>query len=174
MAATRAKLEDLPEMLELGLLIGRVRRRLRGRVQLELEARGTTLASWAALRHLASAGPSTQREIAEATAQHPAHISRQLAELEKSGLLRRSRDPDDRRCLRVGITGRGRRTLALDNPAVAAGIGHALSGLAARELTALRTVLRKVLAVEPGAQSRPPPAAGRRRGATRGGAPRGG
>lgn len=144
-------------MLELGLLIGRVRRRIRARVQLELEAQERSISSWAALRHLACAGPSTQRELSEATAQHPAHISRQLAELEAAGMLRRWRDRVDRRCLRVGITARGRKALELGNPAVAAGVAHALSALDARDLAALRALLHKVLGLGVGAQAPPRP-----------------
>jgi DNA-binding MarR family transcriptional regulator len=135
-------------MLELGILVGRVRRRIRERVREQLEARGQSISAWAALRNLFSSGPSTQRDLAEATAQHPTQMSRQLAGMEGAGWLRRSRDPADRRCLRVAITGRGRKTLEQGNPAVSAGVADALSALDAADLVALRALLRKVLAVD--------------------------
>jgi DNA-binding MarR family transcriptional regulator len=141
-------------MLELGILVGRVRRRIRERVQERLEARGQSISTWAALRNLLPSGPSTQSDLAEATAQHPTQMSRQLAGMEGAGLLRRSRDPVDRRCLRVAITVRGRKTLEQGNPAVLAGVADALSVLDAEDLLALRALLRKVLGLDQRALTR--------------------
>lgn len=134
-----------PQMLEMGALLGRVRRLVRHRVQQQLEAEGGSMQDWLVLKHLAQEGPRSQRELADLTAQHPAALSRQLDQMEEAGLVRRVRDRADRRCLRAAATARGLRKLAALNPQVAAGVLRALGPLSSAELRELRGLLRKVL-----------------------------
>ncbi len=151
---------ELPEMLEMGMLIGRVRQLLRGGVQRELEAHGASIPSWIVLKHLAQSCPRTQRELSALTAQHPAVVSRQLDHLADQGLVRRIRDRKDRRCRRVEATARGRRALQSWNPRVASGVAQVLAPLSRAELIALRVLLRKVVDAE-AASGLAPAASGR-------------
>ncbi len=75
----------------------------------ELERHGETMWTWQVLTYLARGEASTQLELATATVQHPAALSRQLAELEAQGLVRRRRDPADRRRMFVELTQAGRQ-----------------------------------------------------------------
>jgi DNA-binding MarR family transcriptional regulator len=57
-------------------------------------------------------GPRTLGEMAAAEQVRPPTISTLVAEMERLGLVRRSRDPRDARIARIEMTARGRRVLA--------------------------------------------------------------
>ena len=94
-------------MAELVRLVGQTRRRLWIAAARALAARDESIVAWALVNRLAELGPLTQRELADASAQHPAGVSRQLGELERKGLTTRGTDPDDRRRRRVELTTAG-------------------------------------------------------------------
>lgn len=60
---------------------------------------------------LAHCGPSRLTAIAERTGFDASHISRQVADLERAGLLSRSPDPDDRRAIQLQATTKGRNLM---------------------------------------------------------------
>src|SRR2546421_756695 len=82
---------------EIGSLLARSRRQVFQRAKRRLEALGESIFVWRLLAYLHDDGPSIQAELADATAQHPASISRLLDEIEDAGLVRRRRDTKDRR-----------------------------------------------------------------------------
>jgi DNA-binding MarR family transcriptional regulator len=57
---------------------------------------------------LASCGPSRLSAVAERTGFDPSTMSRQVADLEKAGLLTREPDPEDRRAILLQATEQGR------------------------------------------------------------------
>jgi DNA-binding MarR family transcriptional regulator len=57
-------------------------------------------------------GPRTMGEIAAAEQVRPPTMSTLVAEMERTGLVRRSRDPADARVARIEMTAKGRRVLA--------------------------------------------------------------
>lgn len=61
-----------------------------------------------ALHELDAGEPLSQQELAERLGLEKSTVSRLVAEMEGAGLLRRQRDPDNRRYYRLRITGRGR------------------------------------------------------------------
>lgn len=64
-----------------------------------------------ALSVLVFGGPHTVKELAAAEQVRAPTMSRLLAELEAAGLVQKSKDPEDRRIVRVQTTTRGRNLL---------------------------------------------------------------
>lgn len=57
-------------------------------------------------------GPRTLGELAAAEQVRPPTMSKLVGDMERSGLVRRSSDPNDARVARIDMTARGRRVLA--------------------------------------------------------------
>ena len=130
---------------ELVRLVGQTRRRLWIAAARALAARGESIVAWSLLNRLAELGPLTQRELADASAQHPAGVSRQLDELERKGLTARGTDPTDRRRRRVELTSAGSRWFQQTRPLVDQATAPVLAVLRPAERRALTSLLRKVL-----------------------------
>jgi MarR family transcriptional regulator, lower aerobic nicotinate degradation pathway regulator len=130
---------------DLGRLIAFAGRLVRGAALRRLEAAGESFFAWQILARLVHQGPSTQRELAAATIQHPAGVSRLLAEMEEAGLVRRGRDPGDRRKMVVEATPAGRQSFEANRLLVAGAVAEALEPLALREQRVLGALLRKLL-----------------------------
>jgi DNA-binding MarR family transcriptional regulator len=60
---------------------------------------------------LAHCGPSRLTTVAERTGLDPSTVSRQVADLEKAGLLARDTDPEDRRAILLKATTEGQQLL---------------------------------------------------------------
>ena len=130
---------------EIGALLARSRRGVWRNASRRMEAAGESLYTWRLLAYLAQEGPAVQGDLALATAQHPASISRILDALERDGSVRRRRDPRDRRRIYVELAAPGRkRFLAHADDAVAA-VAEALSPLSEDEQKTLRDLLAKVV-----------------------------
>jgi DNA-binding MarR family transcriptional regulator len=127
-------------------LVGQTRRRLWIAAARALAARGESIVAWSLVNRLAELGPLTQRELADASAQHPAGVSRQLDELERKGLTARGTDPTDRRRRRVELTSAGLRWFRQTRPLVDQATAPVLAVLRPAERRALTTLLRKVVA----------------------------
>jgi DNA-binding MarR family transcriptional regulator len=130
---------------ELVRLVGQTRRRLWIAAARALAARGESIVAWSLVNRLAELGPLTQRELADASAQHPAGVSRQLDELERKGLTARGTDPTDRRRRRVDLTGAGLRWFRQTRPLVDQATAPVLAVLRPSERRALASLLRKVV-----------------------------
>jgi DNA-binding MarR family transcriptional regulator len=59
---------------------------------------------------IARQGPLRLSDLAEAESMNPTMVSRVVAALDESGLVRRKTDPDDRRAGLLEVTAAGRRT----------------------------------------------------------------
>jgi DNA-binding MarR family transcriptional regulator len=132
---------------ELVRLVGQTRRRLWIAAARALAARGESIVAWSLVNRLAELGPLTQRELADASAQHPAGVSRQLDELERKGLTARGNDPEDKRRRRVELTAAGVRWFQQTRPLVDQATGPVLAVLRPAERRALTTLLRKVVSL---------------------------
>jgi MarR family transcriptional regulator, transcriptional regulator for hemolysin len=73
----------------------------------ELALAGGSLPTWLILLSLKSGSWRTQRELAEALGIEGPTLTYHLAGLERAGLVRRARDPDNRRVQRVDLTDAG-------------------------------------------------------------------
>jgi DNA-binding MarR family transcriptional regulator len=94
---------------ELSMLI---RRALRGiALQSEGQEHKLDLAAYSLLIRLADEGPQRSGDLARAFGVDKSTMSRQVAALEKAGLVGRVEDPVDGRAYQVSISPRGRRSL---------------------------------------------------------------
>ena len=132
--------------VELGLLVARTRTLLWRVAARGLEQAGESMHVYRVLGQLTKGGPTTQRDLADATAQHPAGVSRLLDELERSGDVQRRRDATDRRRLIVEATAKGKRRYGRMRPQVSASMEQVMSGLRPAERVTLQRLLEKVLA----------------------------
>jgi DNA-binding MarR family transcriptional regulator len=130
---------------EIHRLVGRARRRLWLATSRCLEDRGESPFRWHVVCYLVRNGPTTQRDLAYATAQHPAGISRLVEELQESGLVEREQDETDRRKLMVRVTPKGKAWFESLAQAVNAAALDAMSKLTQAERLELRGHLKKLL-----------------------------
>lgn len=93
---------------ELGVVMGRINRRLRAQHQ----RFGLTQA--AVLGRLDRCGPQSIGQLASAERVRPQSMSQTLAELEAEGLVERSADENDGRRTMIALTGDGRTALSDD------------------------------------------------------------
>ncbi len=144
MTATEIELLTTPTM-DLSRAIYRCGRLVRTAAARELDSRGESLLAWQVVARLARGGPATQRQLADSAGQHPAGISRLLTELERRGLVRRRRDPRDRRKMTVQATPAGKAMFLEHLPAVADAAARIFEPLDAEERRRLLRLLDKVL-----------------------------
>jgi DNA-binding MarR family transcriptional regulator len=130
----------------LAALVVEVRRRLANRVQRSLEDRYESIHLYRILAHLIRNGVATQKDLAEATSQHPAGVSRLLFTLDRRGMVKRRRHSQDRREIHVDVTAAGRARFQELAPVVGAAVKQALSPLPAGEQSRMIASLRKLLA----------------------------
>ncbi len=118
----------------IGDLIDRLGRLVRSQEQ----AGGLNPAQWEALRYLARANRFSRSPgaLAEFLGSTKGTASQTVLALERKGLVRRERDPDDRRAVRLGLTGAGRTHLRRDPLREFAGAASALTKEAQNGLSA--------------------------------------
>ncbi|KRA23342.1 hypothetical protein ASD65_02095 [Microbacterium sp. Root61] len=110
----------------------------------ELSALGLTQSRTHALWILHHRGPSMQRDIADAMAVTPRHVTTLVDELVDAGLVLRREHPHDRRAVLVGLTERGislMEQMALDHAHLDAALS---AGMTAAERSALQRALEHV------------------------------
>ena len=102
---------------------------------------GSQFGALEALYHL---GPLNQRELGEKLLRSGGNITLVVDNLEKRGLVRRERQTDDRRCIRVSLTDEGRRLIARIFPRHVAAILTEMSILTPAEQETLARLCRKL------------------------------
>src|SRR5579859_1091552 len=103
-----------------------------------------------ALYHL---GPLRQNEIGAKTLRSPGNLTLVIDNLEKAGLVTRTRDAADRRAIVVALTPKGRRRIAAILPAHLAAIVEQMSVLTPAEQEQLGALCKKLgmaASAEPG------------------------
>ncbi len=88
--------------------------RLSRRLRAERPADGLSLNKSSILGHLRRRGPMTAGALAAADRQQPQSLTRVLAELQRDGLISRTRDDHDARQSVLSLTDAGREALARD------------------------------------------------------------
>lgn len=114
---------------------------------------GVTADQFVLLAALAEGESPRQRELVARTAFDPNTLRAMLALLEHRGLVRRRRNPTDRRARQVALTSRGRQVLAKAWRHTIAIRDHMLAALAPHPPQALTTLL-ELLAASLAASSR--------------------
>jgi MarR family transcriptional regulator, 2-MHQ and catechol-resistance regulon repressor len=89
-------------------------------------------------------GPLTQRELGRKVLTSAGNMTDVIDKLERRGLVSRSRQPGDRRAVRVDLTAEGRHGIESLFPRHAHRIAAAMGGLSSAELRELGGLLRKL------------------------------
>jgi DNA-binding MarR family transcriptional regulator len=89
-------------------------------------------------------GPSRLTAVADRIGFDPSTVSRQVADLEKAGLLGREVDPDDRRAILLKASERGRRLLHRLEHGRRKRIERTLTGWSAEDIGALANLLGRL------------------------------
>jgi DNA-binding MarR family transcriptional regulator len=144
---------DLPADLDLtveGIVdrIGGINRRIKWMHEETLDQLGLNVTDWHTLTSLHWAGKPYRRKVGE-LARHAeltsGAMTSRLDALEADGLVRRLRDPDDRRSVLVELTGKGRETHEKAMGIQAQKEALLAEALTEREKEQLNSLLRRVM-----------------------------
>jgi MarR family transcriptional regulator, transcriptional regulator for hemolysin len=142
----------------IGRQLARTAKLLTRAFEQELALAGGSLSTWLILVSLKSGSWRTQRELAEALGIEGPTLTHHLAGLERAGLVRRSRDADNRRVQRVELTEAGDAAFHRLRRAASSFDQRLRSGLDDSDIEQLRELLAQLLSNvtgdEPGADQR--------------------
>ena len=110
----------------------------------QIEESGLTLGQFGVLEVLLHLGPMCQHELGEKLLRSGGNVTLVIDNLEKHGWVRRERQEDDRRMIRIHLTPKGRRLIARVFPEHAEAVTREMSRLTAEEQETLRRILRKL------------------------------
>jgi MarR family transcriptional regulator, 2-MHQ and catechol-resistance regulon repressor len=109
----------------------------------QLDPQGLTISQFGTLEVLYHLGPLCQNEIAQKLLRSGGNMTLVINNLEKQGWVRRVRQGDDRRLIRVHLTPKGRREIARVIPGHVNAIIKTMSPLTVRDQEDLRRICRK-------------------------------
>ena len=135
---------DFPFADSVGYQVRRTHRALQRFLQLKIEPHGVTLGMWYFLRALWHEDGLNQRELSRRVGtMEPTTLSAILV-MEKKGLVRRVRDPDDRRKWHIHLTPKGRTAKAKLLPLAREVVDTAVQNLSRSEAAQLLKNLAEV------------------------------
>jgi len=130
---------------QLGVIIGRIARRWRGRLDARIAEFGLTEARWLALLHLARDGDGlTQKQLAARLSIEGPTLVRTLDWLEREGLVERREATHDRRAKTLHLTRKARPLIHRIEAAATEVRAEILAGIPEAELDACLLVLERV------------------------------
>jgi MarR family transcriptional regulator, transcriptional regulator for hemolysin len=129
----------------IGRQLARTAKLLSRAFEQELALAGGSLPTWLILLSLKSRSWRTQRELAEALGIEGPTLTHHLAGLERAGLVRRTRDLDNRRVQRVELTEAGDATFHRLRRAASSFDQRLRSGLEDSQIQQLRELLAQLL-----------------------------
>jgi MarR family transcriptional regulator, lower aerobic nicotinate degradation pathway regulator len=127
-----------------GVLIFRLARMTGHRLGEALTELDMRTHEFAVLHHLGQAGPLSQQDLGAALRINPSNLVGLLDALEADGLVRRPRDPADRRRHLVELTAAGHQRLARAKLAAVAAEQELLAPLSERERKAFQGMLERL------------------------------
>jgi|SRR5215472_19052736 len=110
----------------------------------QIEESGLTLGQFGVLEVLFHLGPMCQHELGEKLLRSGGNVTLVIDNLEKHGWVRRERQEDDRRMIRIHLTLKGQRLIARVFPEHAEAVREEMSRLTAEEQETLRRICRKL------------------------------
>ncbi len=113
----------------------------------ELEGAGISRREYAVLDRLATTGPIPQQQLGQDLHIHSSNLVAVLDDLSERGLVRRPRDPEDRRRYRLELSDEGEKALSAARSAAAEIERAMLDPLDAAERRQLRELLERVTVV---------------------------
>lgn len=105
---------------------------------------GLTIAQFGVLEALYHKGPMIQSEIAAKVLKSAGNLTLVVDNLERDGHVKRTREPADRRRIRVSLTPQGTRHIAALFPKVAASITSEFSAITSAEQAMLGQICKKL------------------------------
>ncbi len=105
---------------------------------------GLTTAQLGVLEALLHLGAMNERELGRKLLRSGGHITTVLDNLERRELIRRARSTEDRRCVSVSLTPKGKNLIGRVFPAHAGRIADAMGALGAAEQNELGRLCRKL------------------------------
>jgi MarR family transcriptional regulator, transcriptional regulator for hemolysin len=133
-----------PPTEPIGLHVARAAKVLERAFEDALAAAGGSRPAWLILLSLKSGRWETQRELADRLGIKAATLTHHLAALERDGLVRRERDPGNRRAQRMALTDAGDAAFDRLRTAAVAFDRDLRAGLDADELEQFRAVLERL------------------------------
>jgi MarR family transcriptional regulator, transcriptional regulator for hemolysin len=133
-----------PTSEPIGLHVARVAKSLNRAFEAALADAGGSLPTWLILLSLKSGRWGTQRELAESIGIRGATLTHHLDGLERDGLVRRRRDPSNRRVQVVELTPAGDRLFERLRGAAVDFDARLRDGLGEREIGRLRDLLGRL------------------------------
>ena len=144
MSAESAAMQVGQVPTQVSVLIARLARVVRHRLEQVLTPTGLRQRHVVALSYLRGFGPTAQQSLAERLRMDPSSLVCLLNDLEESGLVVRTRDRSDRRRAIVQLSPDGERALRQVDHAVEAVEREMLTGLDADERSTLRRLLARL------------------------------
>lgn len=132
------------EALDAYIRLIRAAESITSRLERRLQQHGLTLSQFGALEVLFHLGPMCHRALGEKLLKSSGNITTVVGNLERSGLVRRERNGDDRRFVTIDLTAAGRDTIERLFPEHLSMIVGLLSGVAPDELRRLGELSKKV------------------------------
>jgi DNA-binding MarR family transcriptional regulator len=144
MSAETAAIQAGPVPTQVSVLIARLARVVRHRLEQVLTPTGLRQRHVVALSYLRGFGPTAQQSLGERLRMDPSSLVCLLNDLEEAGLVVRTRDRSDRRRAIVRLSPEGERALREVDHAVEAVEREMLTGLDADECRTLRRLLARL------------------------------
>lgn len=130
----------------LGYLIAHVKRRLEDILEQELAPLELTAAQFVVLINLHHQAESTPADFCRLLDYDPGAMTRLIDRIEKKGFIRRVRNPDDRRSVRLELTEAGLALCPQAMPRVCSAFNRLLHGFKPEEARQLESMLQRILA----------------------------
>lgn len=146
MAVNGLWIDPDPQRMPLGRLLAWTGQSVTAYYRRAVSAHGLSATALGALGVLAADDPLSHRELAGRLGVTPATLTPVIDAMAAAGIVRRERDPDDRRVVRVWITPAGRERLAAATAEVERLLAERLPQPPARQHRAVRDYLLAVLA----------------------------
>ncbi|WP_019585194.1 MarR family winged helix-turn-helix transcriptional regulator [Deinococcus apachensis] len=105
---------------------------------------GLTISQFGVIEALYHLGPLSQRQLANKILRSSGNLTMVIDNLERDGLVRRERNPQDRRVMNVFLTPEGEALVARVLPNHVRGIRDVFAGLTPQELGQLAALTRKL------------------------------
>ncbi|MAE05265.1 MAG: MarR family transcriptional regulator [Nitrospinae bacterium] len=115
-----------------------------GRLNGQFAGLAITQSQFSVLDAIFHLGPLSQRELGEKIFRTSGNVTMVVDNLERGGMVRRERDPGDRRRVAVRLTAKGKNTIRELLPRRVAAIRDEMAALSAAEQDELRRLCRKL------------------------------
>jgi len=110
----------------------------------QIEQSGLTMGQFGVMEALLHLGPMCQHTLAEKLLRSGGNVTLVIDNLEKHGWVRRERQKDDRRLVKIYLTPKGERLIARVFPGHAEAVAQEMSRLTPAEQETLRRICRKL------------------------------